>query len=158
MKKSEFKSFLREEIISVLSEAGVEDLETQKELNKELEKTVSLAQKLTTEAGPEDIKAQQDLNKELELTKKAATDLVNTSKSPPLAEEEDEYDVDIKEPTAKDLKKDSIASTASKLQKLVAKMKDKAKEFSTAEGKAKDKIKDELKVMTALKKQLEGNL
>jgi hypothetical protein len=30
MKKSEFKSFLREEIISVLSEAGVEDLETQK--------------------------------------------------------------------------------------------------------------------------------
>jgi hypothetical protein len=41
MKKSEFKSFLREEIISVLSEAGVEDLETQKAYNDELEKTFS---------------------------------------------------------------------------------------------------------------------
>jgi 1,2-phenylacetyl-CoA epoxidase catalytic subunit len=121
MKKSEFKSFLREEIISVLSEAGVEDLETQKAYNDELAKTAELQQQL----GESD---------------------------------EDEYDIDVKEPTAKDLKKDSIATTASKLQKLVAKMKDKAKEFSTAEGKAKDKIKDELKVMTALKKQLEGNL
>ena len=49
MKKSEFKAYLREEIISMLNEAD-----------------------------PEDIKAQQDLNKELELTKGHADELGDT--------------------------------------------------------------------------------
>ena len=43
MRKSEFKAYLREEIISVLSEASDEELANQKELNKELVKTVKLA-------------------------------------------------------------------------------------------------------------------
>ena len=63
------------------------------------------------------------------------------------------------EPTAADLKKkDSVATTSNKLQKLTAKMKKKAKEFKEAEGKAKDKLKDELKDMTAEKKKLEKDL
>jgi len=43
MKKSELKAYLREEIIEILSEATAEEVETQKELNKELEKTVALS-------------------------------------------------------------------------------------------------------------------
>ena len=63
------------------------------------------------------------------------------------------------EPTASDLKKkDSVATISNKLQKLTAKMKDKAKEFKAAEGEAKEKIKDELKDMTAEKKKLEKSL
>ena len=63
------------------------------------------------------------------------------------------------EPTAADLKKkDSVATISNKLQKLTAKMKDKAKEFKAAEGEAKEKIKDELKDMTAEKKKLEKAL
>jgi len=63
------------------------------------------------------------------------------------------------EPTAADLKKkDSVATISNKLQKLTAKMKKKAKEFKEAEGKAKEKIKDELKDMTAEKKKLEKDL
>lgn len=63
------------------------------------------------------------------------------------------------EPTSAELKKkDSIATTSNKLQKLTKKMKDKAKEFKAAEGDAKDKIKDELKKMTKEKKQLEKAL
>ena len=63
------------------------------------------------------------------------------------------------EPTAADLKKkDSVATISNKLQKLTAKMKDKAKEFKAAEGEAKEKIKDELKDMTAEKKKLEKSL
>ena len=63
------------------------------------------------------------------------------------------------EPTAADLKKaDSVASAANKLQKLVKKMKDKAKDFKAAEGEAKEKIKDELKKMTAEKKKLEKSI
>ena len=63
------------------------------------------------------------------------------------------------EPTDAEIKKaDSVASAANKLQKLVKKMKDKAKDFKAAEGKAKEKIKDELKAMTAEKKKLEKAL
>ena len=63
------------------------------------------------------------------------------------------------EPTDAEIKKaDSVASAANKLQKLVKKMKDKAKDFKAAEGEAKEKIKDELKVMTAEKKKLEKSI
>ena len=63
------------------------------------------------------------------------------------------------EPTDAEIKKaDSVASAANKLQKLVKKMKDKAKEYKSAEGEAKEKIKDELKAMTAEKKKLEKAL
>ena len=63
------------------------------------------------------------------------------------------------EPTDAEIKKaDSVASAANKLQKLVKKMKDKAKDFKAAEGKAKEKIKDELKKMTAEKKKLEKSI
>ena len=63
------------------------------------------------------------------------------------------------EPTAADLKKkDSVTSIANKLQKLVKQMKDKAKEYKAAEGDDKEKIKAELKKMTAEKKQLEKDI
>ena len=50
MKKSELNKFIREEIISTLSEATEEEVENQVELNKELEKTI----KLKDEAGIEE--------------------------------------------------------------------------------------------------------
>ena len=152
MKISEFKAYLREEIISVLSEAGETDLQTQKDLNKELEKTIELSKQLG-EADPGDIKAQQDLDKALDSTKKKVDDLTKASEESPLAEEDEDGPSD-----AEVAKADSIASAANKLQKLVAKMKDKAKEYKSAEGDAKEKIKDELKAMTAEKKKLEGSL
>lgn len=53
MKKSEFKAYLREEIISMLSEESVEDIQdkakAQSELNKELEKTKELSSDLMKE-------------------------------------------------------------------------------------------------------------
>jgi hypothetical protein len=61
-----------------------------------------------------------------------------------------------KEPTKAELaKKDSITTSANKLQKLVAKMKGLAKEYVDAKGDKKEKIKDELKKLTAEKKALE---
>ena len=71
--------------------------------------------------------------------------------STPLREEDEPSDAEIK-------KADSVASAANKLQKLVKKMKDKAKEYKSAEGKTKEKIKDELKAMTAEKKKLEKSI
>lgn len=43
MKRSELKQSIKEEIIDILDEASKEDIENQKELNKELEKTAKLA-------------------------------------------------------------------------------------------------------------------
>ena len=40
MKRSELNKFIREQIISVLSEATDEELKNQEEYNKELEKTI----------------------------------------------------------------------------------------------------------------------
>ena len=152
MKKSEFKEYLKNEIVSVLQEASNDDLETQKELNKELEKTVELSKNLT-EADPNDIKAQQDLNKELDATKTKADALKAAGDASGLAEDEDN------EPTSADLKKnDSITTTAKELQKIVAKMKDLAKEFKEAKIGRAHEIKDKLKDLTAKKKKLEGLL
>ena len=152
MKKSEFKEYLKNEIVSVLQEASDADLETQKELNKELEKTVELSKNLT-EADPEDIKAQQDLNKELDNTKSKADALKAAGDASGLAEDEDN------EPSSSDLKKsDSVVTKAKNIQKIVVKMKGLAKEFKAAKGDLKDKIKDELKGLTAEKKKLERDL
>ena len=153
MKKSALKAYIKEEIISVLSEAGEQDLQTQKDLNKELEKTIELSKQLG-EADPGDIKAQQDLDKALDSTKKKVDDLTKASQESPLAEEDEDA-----EPSAADLaKKDSVTSAANKLQKLIAKMKELAKEYKAAEGDKKEEIKDELKKMTAEKKKLEASL
>ena len=63
------------------------------------------------------------------------------------------------EPTKAELKKkDSVASISNKLQKLVQDMKDKAKEWKSAEGEEKEKIKTELKKMTKEKKELEKSI
>jgi len=76
-----------------------------------------------------------------------------------IREEDEMDDAEMDKAATKSAKKgDSVATTSNKLQKLVKKMKDKAKEFKAAEGDAKDKIKDELKKMTKEKKQLEKSL
>ena len=69
-----------------LEEASEEDVENQKKMNQELEKTKELRDKLQTEADAEDVKRAQDLNKELETTKKHADDLTKASAASPIAE------------------------------------------------------------------------
>ena len=70
----------------------------------------------------------------------------------PVSESDDED----QEPSKAELeKKDSITTASNKLQKLVTKMKELAKEYTEAKGDKKEKIKDELKKLTADKKALE---
>ena len=49
MKRSELKEFIKGEIVTSLSEASPEDVNNQKELNKELEKTAKLSKDLGLE-------------------------------------------------------------------------------------------------------------
>jgi len=69
MKKSEFKAYLREEIISILSEEPAKDIEdktkAQSELNKELEKTKELTSDISTLQEEEDDDEKEPTAKDL---------------------------------------------------------------------------------------------
>ena len=152
MKRSELKEAIKAEITSVLSEQSN---------NPDFDKKVaSFAKKINNEMDYPGgvLEAMKQIKSRLErIISKVEDAKRGGAEEEPLMKmiglkEEDE-------PTAADLKKaDSVASAANKLQKLVKKMKDKAKDFKAAEGEAKEKIKDELKKMTAEKKKLEKAL
>ena len=183
MKKSELKEAIKAEITSVLSEA-MSDEEREDKLQqakrgggkeKPLRKLAAIGKK----ADEKDLKEGKrgvvvdadeirfhldqfyggnidgnDLANAIDEILMAMMNSQNVSFSKPindLREEDEPTDAEIK-------KADSIASAANKLQKLVKKMKDKAKDFKAAEGEAKEKIKDELKAMTAEKKKLEKSI
>ena len=151
MKRSELKEAIKAEITSVLLE----------NVNPAFDKKIaSFAKKINNEMGYQGgvLEAMKQIKSRLErIISKVEDAKRGGAEEEPLMKmiglkEEDE-------PTAADLKKaDSVASAANKLQKLVKKMKDKAKDFKAAEGEAKEKIKDELKKMTAEKKKLEKSI
>jgi hypothetical protein len=106
MKKSQFKEYLKTEVLK-MTEATKEDIEAQKELNKELETTSKLSTQLF-EADPEDIKAQQDLSKELDTTKTKVDDLTKASEDSPLAEKEIKHSNKMKKSQFKEYLKNEI--------------------------------------------------
>ena len=109
------------------------------ELKKSIQEEIF---EILAEADQEDIDAQADLNKELEKTVALSKELTT--------EDEDA------EPSKAELAKSkSLAKAKEEVAQLTKKMKAKAKEYKAAEGDAKEKIKDELKKMTAEKKKLE---
>ena len=63
MKRSELNKFIREQIISVLSEATDEELKNQEEYNKELEKTIQLKKEAGIEEDEEKEPTKKDLKK-----------------------------------------------------------------------------------------------
>tara|TARA_B100000287_G_scaffold349066_1_gene337526 strand:- start:1000 stop:1482 length:483 start_codon:yes stop_codon:yes gene_type:complete len=156
MKKSELKEAIREEIISILSEASDEDVANQKALNDEMAQTKKAAQDINAElkeADDDDIKRQQDLNKELEATKAAADELEPMSDESPLLDEDED------EPTAAQLKGDSISTLASKLQDTSSELKSTSKKYKeTTDEKEKAELMDRLKKLTAIKKEIESLL
>jgi hypothetical protein len=173
MKRSELKEAIKAEITSVLSEA-MSDEEREDKLQqakrgggkeKPLRKLAAIGKKEDEKdlkegkrgvvVDPDEIMMHinqyQSGNIDGDDLAQAIEEILVAMMSTPLREEDEPSDAEIK-------KADSVASAANKLQKLVKKMKDKAKDFKAAEGKAKEKIKDELKVMTAEKKKLEKSI
>ena len=179
MKRSELKEAIKAEITSVLSEA-MSDEEREDKLQQAkrgggkeepLRKLAAIGKKEDEKALKEGKMNQivslfqemmdeeydgQDYKKVLNMVLKAIDNDYKASerfgeKISNIREEDEPSDAEIK-------KADSVASAANKLQKLVKKMKDKAKEYKSAEGEAKEKIKDELKAMTAEKKKLEKSI
>ena len=137
MKKSELKKYIKEMIVSELTEAEQGVIYT-KDPNKaaELAKkglNVNIDEKKKSE-DDEDVEVKDDWNK---------------------VDKEDSF-VE-KEPTAKDLKKgDKITKTAAKLAMLTKEMKSVVSQWKKAEGTDKAKLLDRLKELTKIKKELEA--
>ena len=175
MKKSELKSFIKEEILSSLKEGvwsviperipefikAIEQIKDEfhavvgsDDVYDGLDRAVQAARDLMSmnEASKEDVVNQMNLNKELAKT-------VQLSKQAGLseAEDEDEFDAPDKEPSKAELKKTKgLAKAKDELALLVKDMKSLARKYKEAEGAAKEKIVADLKKKTALKKELEA--
>ena len=150
MKKSEFKKAIKEEIIDIL-EADAEDIKAQQDLNKELELSKTHADDLGDALSEGDDQDDGYVNHTYD---DSVVDKYNIPVEPTAVFEEDED-----EPKAKDLKGDSISMLATKLQQITKEMKQVVKKWSaTEEGPAKDKLKDRLRELTKIKKELESLL
>ena len=138
MKKSEFKEAIKNEITSVLSEQSN---------NPDFDKKVaSFAKKINNEMDYPGgvLEAMKQIKSRLE----RIISKVEGAKRGGAEEEPLMKMIGLRE--AK-----SAADVDKEVKDLKAKMIKKAKEFKKAEGKAKDKIKDELKAMTIKKSDLE---
>ena len=131
MKRSELKEFIKEEILTSLSEDDetVKDIQDKKaaraELNKELEKTAELSKDLGLE---EDI-------------------------------DDDDDDVDTiasKAAIGASGKHKKLVLAVKALKNITTEMKSLARDYSKADGVEKEKIKDKLKLKTPKKKELEA--
>ena len=146
MKKSELKEAIKAEIKSVLSEditnkelkEGTWSSGTYNEIGRFIQDVKNLRDKYY------DIVGNDDVFDGLDRAEEAAREMM-------IDAPENKSDV-----TFSDIREAKSAADVDKeVKDLKAKMIEKAKEFKKSEGKAKDKIKDELKAMTVKKGDLE---
>ena len=155
MKRSEFKQSIREEIIDILEAASNEEVDNAKELNKELEKTANIVNKIDLSEGNDTDKFMDDGYVDHKYDD-STIDKYNIPVAQTAVFEEDDD-----EPSSKDIKassKDSISKIASKLQQISSEMKSTAKKWKASEGDEKMKLRDRLVKLTKIKKELESLL
>jgi hypothetical protein len=192
-----------------LDEASDEEVENQKELNKELEKTSNLKKQMSSLSEvsikninqenidlyfdifdmndkdindevsnklekimitniPDELQKRSDINydemlllikdKNISLRINKALKLIAKKYYPSLlseVEDEDDDTVVDKEPTAKDLKNDSVAVLGTKLKKIKAEMKSTVDKWKKSEGKEKENLQKRLKELTTQKREIE---
>ena len=157
MKRSEFKKAIKEEILDILEEASKEDVKAQQDYNAELERTAQLNKDLGIDEGNDTGKFQDDGYVDHKYDDQTI-DKYNIPVAPTAVfEDEDEDDMDKK--AMKSAKKgDSISKLASKLQQTSSELKSTAKKWKEVEGSEKEKLKDRLRTLTKIKKELEGLL
>ena len=162
-----------QQMVKTVDEATEEEVKNQKDLNKELETTAKIKKDMELKEfeGPM-ITGENELVKAIiKMGKKSKPFLKKLEKllqdigsgaghalRSEAEEEDDEFDVVDKEPTKKDLKGDSVAVRGRKLQETITQMKALAKKYKEAEGQEKEKIKERLKTLTKIKKELESSL
>ena len=153
MKKSELKSQIKNEIIDILEAVSQDDVQAQKDYNAELEKTAQLAKDAgLMDEGNDSDKFQDDgyVNHTYD---DSVIDKYNVPVEPTAVFEDDED-----EPKAKDLKGEPLSKIGYKLADTQKEMKRVVKKYSAAEGDEKEKLKDRLRELNKIKKELESLL
>ena len=153
MKRSELKSQIKNEIIDILEAVSQDDVKAQQDYNAELAKTAELEKSMAE--GNDSDKSQDDgyVNHTYD---DSVIDKYNVPVEPTAVFEEDDED---KEPTKSQLKNEPISKIGYKLADTQKEMKQVVKKWSaTEEGPAKDKLKDRLRKLTKIKKELESLL
>ena len=147
MKKSEFKAQIKEEIIDILEAATPEDVQAQKDFNAELTKTAELSKSMKTEGDDQDDGYVNHTYND------SVIDKYNIPVEPTAVFEDDED-----EPKAGDLKGEPLSKIGYKLADTQKEMKRVVKKYSAAEGDEKEKLKDRLRELNKIKKELESLL
>ena len=153
MKKSELKSQIKNEIIDILEAVSQDDVQAQKDYNAELEKTAQLAKDAgLMDEGNDSDKFQDDgyVNHTYD---DSVIDKYNVPVEPTAVFEDDDD-----EPKAKDLKGEPLSKIGYKLADTQKEMKRVVKKYSAAEGDEKEKLKDRLRELNKIKKELESLL
>tara|TARA_B110000881_G_scaffold211212_1_gene219428 strand:+ start:541 stop:1002 length:462 start_codon:yes stop_codon:yes gene_type:complete len=149
MKRSELKSQIKNEIIDILEAVSPEDVKAQQDYNAELAKTAELEKSMAEGNDQDDGYVNHTYNDNV-------IDKYNIPVEPTAVFEEDDED---KEPTSSQLKSEPISKIGYELADTNKKMKQIVKKWSaTEEGPAKDKLKDRLRELTKIKKELENLL
>ena len=146
MKKSEFKAQIKEEIIDILEAATPEDVKAQQDYNAELAKTAELEKSMAEGDNQDDGYVNHTYND-------SVIDKYNIPVEPTAVFEDDED-----EPKASDLKKEPLSKIGYKLADTQKEMKRVVKKYSAAEGDEKEKLKDRLRELNKIKKELESLL
>ena len=135
-----------------VSEASPEDVKAQQDYNAELEKTAQLKKDAGIEEGNDSDKFQDDgyVN---HTYNDSVIDKYNVPVEPTAVFEDDED-----EPKASDLKKEPLSKIGYKLADTQKEMKRVVKKYSAAEGDEKEKLKDRLRELNKIKKELESLL
>ena len=150
MKKSEFKKQIQNEILDILKEADAEDIKAQQDLNKELELSKTHADDLGDALSEGDDQDDGYVNHTYD---DSVVDKYNIPVEPTAVFEEDED-----EPKAKDLKGEPLSKIGYELADTQKKMKQVVKKYSAAEGDEKEKLKDRLRELNKIKRELESLL
>ena len=152
MKRSELKSQIKNEIIDILEAVSQDDVKAQQDYNAELAKTAELEKSMAE--GNDSDKSQDDgyVNHTYD---DSVIDKYNVPVEPTAVFEEDDED---KEPTKSQLKNEPISKIGYKLADTQKEMKQVVKKYSAAEGDEKEKLKDRLRELNKIKKELESLL
>ena len=167
MKKSQLKEAIKNEIRSVLSEnMSLSEIQDQGLIDG-----INAITRDINMFGPPKLKSVAEIQTYVEAFKdgveeegrKISNDMkaaigIGIDEEASLNEEEEPTSDDIEKEKSIAAEKEAALKAQKALKDLKGKMKKKAKEYKEAEGKAKDKIKAELKKMTAEKKKLEKDI
>ena len=179
MKKSELKKYIRENIISELSESTEDEITATKELTKAVQDLDSAKKEAGIEEGAIDPAEYGDIGVEYlkgfnrphslnaddletlgrKIVKQLYKGDFKAAKAKFIKEEIPVTEDEDKEPSKSDIKKTKgLAKAKEELALLTREMKSLAKKYSKAEGADKEKLVKILKDKTKLKKELESIL